>query len=330
MRRLATLYIVLSACGPVLLYGDRDCESPTAGSSARLDMDAATQDAAGALATGEPMAGSAAAPRAVIQVQPVDCGKCFDLTADGADGVPPYRFEWDDGSQNARRRVCADSQAAEITLVVLDSTSARSSVYVAKLEAEEDAACPLLPEPPVKLCLMNPSFEGMPAMNVGLPETFDAAPWSMCTNPAVMSSTQNTPDIVSATLAPTFPGIPNATQGDTFLSLSEGEQISQQLCDTVPVGRDSYIALDLARFDIGTGVSEKVFLEISGGVAADCSQRQLLWASPALDLGWKRYCVPLKPTAFMDQITLQAKADMSSLALGYLVVDNIVPVDSCP
>jgi hypothetical protein len=79
-----------------------------------------------------------------------------------------------------------------------------------------------------------------------------------------------------------------------------------------------------------TPSTEQVFLELWGGIAANCSQTERLWASPALSTGWKTYCVPLQPHAFLDQITLRGNSDMSQPTQGYLIVDNLKPVASCP
>ena len=58
--------------------------------------------------------------------------------------------------------------------------------------------------------------------------------------------------------------------------------------------------------------------------------RRLLWASPPLEVGWKRHCVELHPAEFMDQITLRASSDDATLTFAYVLADHLVPVAGCP
>jgi hypothetical protein len=195
-----------------------------------------------------------------------------------------------------------------------------------------DAGCPepvaaVEPTPAPKLCLKNLSFEGMPEPNLGQDQQFDAAPWSTCTNPAVT----NTPDIGNDAIAQT-PGVPKPTDGTTFLGLAEGEQVSQAFCSAAPDGVPLFLELDLSRINLNilAPETEQVFLEIWGGLSVDCSQHELLWASPALLPGWQHFCIKMRPRAYMTQLTLRANADQSSAAVAYLVVDNLKPVERCP
>jgi hypothetical protein len=169
----------------------------------------------------------------------------------------------------------------------------------------------------------------MAAANFGQDQAFDAAPWSACTNPVVT----NTPDIGNETVAQTLGTIPAPTDGVTFLALGEGEQVSQAFCSPLPEDAPVSLELDLARINIGAGLvpeTEQVFLEVWGGLSVDCSRRELLWASPALDVGWTRYCITLRPRAFLTQLTLRANSDLTQPTPGYLLVDNLKPVDRCP
>ena len=333
--KLACACLLLAACGPVLLVGD----APPAGSSAEPRTQ---QDAATTVVVGLPDAGPAAAaaggnaaapqgrggsmPRALLSVMPVDCGRCFDLMADATGGTPPYQYQWDDGTRNQSRRVCVEAQRRDVSVsvIVQDAEAVRSPPSITVLAAEDaDAACP--PEAPTRrLCLMNPSFEGTPAINVG--QNFDAMPWSTCNND---SSTSNTPDIGSD-VSVIFGNAPKVQDGASYVALGQGEQVSQPLCEDVPGGAMLNLQLDVMRVDIAPGDPTKVFLELWGGIAADCSQRQLLWASPALGSTWTRYCVRLKPVDYMNQLTLRSNTDVTTLAPEYLVVDHLVPVDQCP
>jgi hypothetical protein len=294
-----------------------------------------TNDDAGMIAsTGDAssrMAGSADTgprPDVVVRIKPLDCGACFELQAEGQGGQPPYLFQWEDGSFRAQRSVCTGAAAVALSVVAFDAANAQSSPHVLHLESVGDAGCPALMEPAdaavaALLCLENASFEGTPAVNLGEASAFDAAPWSACTHPVMT----NAPDIANQTVA--VSDVPSPTDGLTYLALSEGEQVSQELCAELVGGAPVYLRLDLARVDFA-GDTEQVFLEIHAGLGVDCSQRELLWASGALQTGWQHFCVTLQPSSFMTQLTLRAKSDMTSLNTAYLLVDDLQPVDSCP
>jgi len=59
------------------------------------------------------------------------------------------------------------------------------------------------------ICLQNESFEGMPAFNSGVPDMFDALPWTSCVDPSM--SMANTPDIGNDTIQQIFATVPKAT-----------------------------------------------------------------------------------------------------------------------
>lgn len=332
MRSLvASVSLCIAACGPVLLVGD----APVGGSAAPRDRDAAIVDVSRPDAT-TAMAGADASmiasgsrdgesPRALLRVAPSDCGRCFNLNADATGGVPPYQYQWDDGTRSPSRRVCVQGSYQNVSVIVQDARAMRSQPSVTQLLPEEtDAACPAVTPPGRRLCVMNPSFEGTPAVNVG--QNFDAGPWLTCSNDP---SVNNTPDVGSPALV-VFGDPPKPVDGSTYLALGQGEQVSQVLCEDAQAGESLSFKVQVSRVDLAPGDTTKVFLEVYGGIGADCSQRQLLWASPALASVWTSYCVTLKPREYMNQITLRSRTDVSSLAPEYLVVDDIVPVDECP
>jgi hypothetical protein len=197
--------------------------------------------------------------------------------------------------------------------------------------AISDASCPVDAAAFVtpRICLQNMSFEGTPGFNSGVPTMFDAAPWSVCTNPSV----SNTPEIANETVGGgVVSPVPLATNGKTWLGLAEKEQVSQALCRGVSGGTSLSFRIDLSRIYVGANVvpdTEAVFLEIWGGVAADCSARELLWASPKLETSWNTYCVTLRPTKYFDNLVLLSRSDESLPSTTYLIADNIVPVESC-
>jgi hypothetical protein len=324
----AVLCLLLSSCGPVLLGEEELANVGDGASSISPKSDAATPMDAAAPHDAAPL------PSVAVHIKPLDCGKCFELQAEGAGGHPPYEFEWEDGSVRPLRRVCVEDVDLTLSVVARDAASSRSAPQGIELQRPSDADCPRPmtppePQPHARLCLQNPSLEGTPAANFGQDQAFDAAPWTACTNP----SATNTPDIGNDTVAQTLGPIPKPTDGVTFLALGEGEQVSQAFCS--PLADDSPVSLeiDLARLNIGAGIvpeTEQVFLEVWGGLSVDCSTHELLWASPALQAGWKTYCITLRPRSFMTQLTLRANADMTLPTPAYLLVDNLKPVDSCP
>jgi len=328
----ASLCLLLAGCGPVLLGEEQRAADAGARDDAGSEPGTSTagDGASPPSGVGTPDAGPP--PVALVRIQSLDCGKCFELQAEGSGGLPPYGFEWEDGSRLAQRRVCVDGADVALAVVAVDAQDVRSAPQTIRLAVSVDAECPppVVPTdagPPPQLCLQNLSFEGTPVFNMGQAQGFDADPWNDCTNPM----RDNTPDIGNDTVAVT-PDVPAPADGLTFLGLAEGEQVSQALCSEAPAVPVSF-ELHLARIDISGGLateSERVFLEIWGGLSADCSQGERLWTSPDLQAGWERFCVTLRPRLLMTQLTLRANTDMASLNPGFLLVDNMRPVDRCP
>ena len=322
MRR-AWLGIVLIGCGPIDL-GNQRVSSGTDGrdgldTSGRLDA-GGSGDLDGAISS---------AVSAIVKVRALGtCADCFELMAEGAGGTPPYRFAWADGPESARREICPGGTTSSLTVTVRDADNRASEPHVTELE-RADASC-ALPPMPAQLCLQNLSFEGKAALNSGGDGEFDAAPWNACQVP---SSGSNTPDVLNQKVALSFVNVSPATEGNTFLGLIETEQASQTLCEPLASGSEVSLKLDLGRATAdGIPDAERGFLEIWGGISTDCSQRDLLWASPALDVDWTTYCVTLRPHQYMDQLTLRASSDRS-LAAGTTVlvtVDHLVLVKGCP
>jgi hypothetical protein len=331
--RLAVLGLLLVDCSPVLLG-----EEPARDAGLRHgDAQPQTLDAGVVMAAAD---GGSAPPTLRVSVKAVDCGACFELQAIPGGGQPPYLFEWADGSLAVQRKVCVDAGGVTLSVSARDAAGARSAPQMIRLEALADASCPttttqppMAAEPPL-LCIQNASFEGAPAVNVGQTGGFDGAPWSDCVNAATGGSTPNLPNIGNKSAAPaSMMLVPDPTDGMTYLALTEGTQVSQRLC--APLDRDATFSmeLDLARIDVGDGAvaeSEAAFLELWGGLSVDCSQRELLWASPVAPVSWHHYCLSFHPQSYMDQITLRANTDMTQASLAFLVIDALKPVDACP
>lgn len=332
--------LLLAACDPVLLVADSD-KPRGAGAQQAPGLRSEDSAAAGAL---EPDAGPAsptdsgtaeAAPSASdasdeslevqLTVKAVDCGSCFDLAASPKGGVPPFRYEWDDGSNSPNRRVCVGSIDLSVWVVVQDATGARSNAHSALLQTDNGDVSPCGPSTrPSQMCLTNPSFEGTPAINTG--GNFDASPWSTCID-AAADPVPNTPDIASNGLDWTAVVAPLPRDGETYLALNTSEQASQELCEPLTARSTTKLRLDAMRLDLGGAA---MFLQIWGGLASSCSQRQLLWVSPALNTSWETYCVTLEPREYMDLLTLRAQTPMPTLAASFMLVDNLLPVDECP
>jgi hypothetical protein len=176
----------------------------------------------------------------------------------------------------------------------------------------------------------NGSFEGTLASAVATNTDFQAPPWIACPE----NSGLNTPDIINDSL-PQLQGqleIPKPTNGKTFLGLGQNEQVAETLCAPVSAGEPVSMRIDVSRILLGKGIapdSYLAFLQVWGGLAADCSQHSLLWTSPALSLDWETFCFTARPQERMDSIMLRAVSDQS-LTDNYVIVDNLVAVSACP
>ena len=322
---VVVLGLLLAGCGPVLLGEESPRDAALGGPRPGGD---AQVDAAGRAASGRADAGPPVG--VAVRIRPIDCGRCFELAAQGTGGSPPYELQWEDGSRAGMRSVCLDDMELALAVVAVDATGARSAPQSVALDADAEAGCPVEQEQTDAsdgaLCLQNPSLEGMASLPFGQQSPFDVPGWSACINPAAA----NTPDVGNDSDAVTS-GVPPPTDGTTYVALGEGEQISQSPCVELAPGAPRHLTLDLARVNIdGLPQTEEVFLEIWGGLAVDCSARELLWASPALGTGWQTFCVTLQPASFTTQLTLRAGADQTSLGPAYLLVDNLQPVAGCP
>jgi hypothetical protein len=297
-----------------------------AGTGSPTDIDGeAPGIASGSAGSPQPSAAGDDLLDVTLTVRSVDCGSCFDLVASPKSGVPPYSYEWEDGSNSPSRRVCVGAIELEVWVVVEDGSGARSVVHSALLQTETGDVSGCAPSArQAQMCLDNPSFEGTAALNTGM--NFDAMPWSACFDPA-SETVSNTPDIASNELDWTAVVAPLPRNGMTYLALATAEQASQALCEPLGPRSTTKLTLDAMRLDLG---GTDMFLQIWGGVSSNCSQRQLLWVSPALSTSWETHCVTLEPREYMDQITLRAETPMPTLAASFLVVDNLQPVDECP
>jgi hypothetical protein len=306
MRSPPLALILLVGCGSVRLGEEEPQDQQDVDASSTLDAEVSDLQAV-----------------ITVSVPDAGCASCMELSATGTGGAAPYRFEWEDGSALARRRVCADSNSSDRLILTVYDAAGHSSSRELRLELPArscvDASVP-------KLCVSNGSFEGTPAVNTA--GVFDALPWSDCTQP----SRPNFPHVLNDTVQQWVTEIPDPTEGNTFLGLQESNQTSQPLCAPVMPGERRYFEFDARELDISNATgnnAEQTFLAVYGARSADCTTTDLLWVSPPLGLDWRRYCVELRPQSYMDRLVLQAITDQSSLAVSFLLVDNLVPVASC-
>jgi hypothetical protein len=271
-----------------------------------------------------------------IELVTLHCaGDCADVKAVASGGNPDYHFAWSDGVRTADRQICA-TQDATFSVTVKDTPidagefsyagqSARAQVTAQVLSCSDTGG---------KLCVLNPSFEGTPRVNAGL-GSFDATPWNDCE-----ASGGGSPDVIDQTTLPFVVfGEPAPTQGATYLRMafvpangsgSNGtpgaEYVTQKLCAPMKAGAAYSFTIDLARSpETGLGAPQLTVY----GSAHDCSQEETLWTSPALDMGWKTYCVTLHPKHDAAFLTLSPGTSDPTQA-GVVLMDNLVPVAGCP
>jgi hypothetical protein len=326
----------LAACEPVLLEGDatepRSTDHHHTPSGA-AGFPNASDDVLATGGHGEPgstmessagTAGSNVAPEIQLIIKSSDCGACFELLAQGTGGVPPYRYLWEDRSTSPSRQVCVGTSGQKVSVFAEDQDGVRSRPREADLQTLDSEGCSA-GQTQSGVCLRNLSFEGTATINTG--GLFDATPWSDCVDVA-NAGVANTPDIASNTLDPVTGIAPPPRDGDTYLAMTNGEQASQQLCAALVAQTEGSLRLDAMRFDLG---GPDTYLQVWGGQSASCSQRQLLWVSPALSTTWESHCITLRFSEFTDLLTFRAiAADPNTMFPSYIAVDNLVPVDRCP
>lgn len=285
-----------------------------------------------------------------IDIVTVQCeGECADVIAVARGGNPPYEYAWEDGSEDAERRVCpSDTTAYEVTardtaISVMEferpAMSATAKVTARVLECPDDAGAPANGG---ELCLENPSFEGQPALNED-GNTFDGPRWDACTGPGRITLTASiwNEDVMAA--AQEIPS-PAPADGSTYARLvacnapncfqpflGEGtDLVAQELCEPMQAGVPYSFEVDIASPDAigGSWGNTRAALAVYAGPGApsSCPQRELLWTSPVATPGWQTHCVTITPSEDSASLTFGIA---SSDGLHFVYVDNIVPVDAC-
>lgn len=251
------------------------------------------------------------------------CGDCFAVSAAGPDPQVAYTFLWDDGSTAANRRICSDEHPPHSVTLRDPNTLACASAIVGPLPFVDlcgvDAGPPVAP-----LCLSNGSFEAQGAGGgTTLSSDLDAAPWQVCGEPP------NFAQLVDSNMVSLFT-LPQPTEGQTYLTLSADDQVSQALCAPLGAGTSFSFRFDLAHNDVAQDGMISPVLEVWGGPAATCEPAELLWSSPALATsGWRSFCGTAKLQKPMASITLLAKTSAVLPSPYEVLVDNLRAVASC-
>jgi hypothetical protein len=174
---------------------------------------------------------------------------------------------------------------------------------------------------PSDLCIENPSFEGPPGV-LRMPPN-----WTIC---------QKTPDTNPSAITRL-----SASNGATYLGLdaetSNRELVGTELCAALVGGQSTSLSIDLGTATLASVLPGRpnapASLQIWGGTNG-CREDELLWTSPTIsDLDtWKTYCATLTPLKDYRYVVFAPLLDLAAppLALAYVLVDNIVPVPSCP
>lgn len=277
-----------------------------------------------------------------IRVLTIACaGDCADVRAVARGGNPPYAYVWDDGSTDAKRHVCLDA-GTELTVDATDTAivgefarearTAHASVTANVLQCNQDAGVP------AGICVDNPSFEGTPIMNLPV---FDAPPWGGCGDRNVdFPGSLSTPDILDANTLGFGTGLPAPTDGTTYFGLGmytllsaslQHEYVSGALCAPLEAGHSYAFEIDLASLPLPISAAPArgpAQLAVYGS-ATDCAREELLWKSPVVGTDWTTVCATLTPSKDASFLTLEPTGTEPTEG-AYLLVDNLIPVESCP
>jgi hypothetical protein len=285
-----------------------------------------TSGSGGAQRSEPARAGRASSELSVELVAGTCMDGCAELEAVAHGGNPDYSFKWDDGESSPKRRLCATDGQHTVTVKDTPIESAEfgypGASVMAGVTADLFRCAQKVPEkePPAAaggLCIKNPSLEG---------GTFPGMPpdWTTCLN---------TPDI-----GPVGLGIP-ASDGMGYLggaasgSPLAAETFEATLCNPLKVGEQVSFQVDLAS-STAWGNPGLASMQIWGATES-CKQADMLWASPLLDNldKWKTFCVSFKPSkeyAYFIMVPTVASDDPAKAGQGgYVILDNLKPVEAC-
>ena len=100
----------------------------------------------------------------------------------------------------------------------------------------------------------------------------------------------------------------------------------------IEAGARRAFTVDLAReAPSGPVDADTVVVEVRGG-SMRCMEQQSLWLSPPLTAAWQTHCVTLAPDARVETLSFNLYGDGGEFFTGLAtaMIDNIVPVASCP
>jgi hypothetical protein len=276
-------------------------------------------------------------------------GSCADVVAVATGGHAPYTYRWDDGSTSASRHVCPSSTTSYHVKVTDTGTTgelARPAQSVQVSLAADVIACPdagygtgdaAASVPSADACaggIRNPSLEGTPQTAIiGL---WDAQGWTQC------PFFGGYPTFIANASAPTGLGVPlpPPTNGNTYAAIQATTPeagiftppgFGQDLC--TPISARTSFRVDSMWIDLDQNNSSaaapdaSLQLQIFGGQSV-CSDTDLLWTSPPLTHVWTTYCATLAPS--QPTPTLYFNGQIKGANGTLILVDNIVPVASCP
>ena len=331
MPRLALgLTLVTATC-----TGDADLGAePVRLSPTTTDAGHATQPstppqmAADAGATMTSDAGSLAAPLelsfrsagSVVESLTIACpDTCAAVELVARGGTPPYAYSWDDANTDVTRQLCPTATISLHASVRDADGMMRSAALALQL-----AACAT-----GHLCADNTSFEGKASVGAEwLLSEFDAAPWEACRDPGTDAS--SAPKLVARASGDEFPG---PSDGESYLYLESNPPargfVGQSLCASLARGSVYSFKFDLAyaaESRTGTPLNPGQ-LEVYAS-SNTCQRDELLWTSPHLTMGFRTYCVTLKPTRAATALVLNPIGPSSGAAAVF--VDHLVAVESCP
>lgn len=267
-------------------------------------------------------------------------GDCATVQAVGTGGDPPYTYAWENGSTNPVRQVCPASDTA-YSVKVTDTggsgenlrppQTAGASVTADVLACPDggpgDAAPAVLSTDGCVGGFVNPSIEGTP--QTASEGAWDASGWTQCSCQCPRMGPYPTylANQSSSTLGQTFPA-PSAGQTYAVIQIKGAQAgglylgFGQQLCAPAAAGTSfRFDAMVLDPSPPGTEVG----LEVYGGEAV-CEEALTLLSAP-LTTSWTTYCVTLGQET--PAITFNSAVN-DPVATALILVDNIVPVSSCP
>ncbi len=344
---VVALLIALSAgCGTSASPG----YSLDAGRDDSGNITLATGDAAGARGLDATIERGQVAVRLIT----LSCaGDCATVQAVGTGGYPPYTYAWENGSTNPVRQVCPASDTA-YSVKVTDAggsdenlrppQTAGASVTADVLACPDggpgDAAAAV---PSTDGCVggfVNPSIDGTPQTAVG--GAWDAPGWTQCPNglgPAYLANATANPGngvtYPAPSSGPTYAVF--AVQGSSSPQGSD-DGFGQTLC--APLEAGASFRLD-SRWIAGSpeAAGSLVQLQILEGPTVCPGVTEALsgssWLVPITQT-WNTYCVTIDAmqgpvasitfTAYVNNV--DGTVDPNATAL--ILVDDIVPVSSCP